>query len=273
MKKRTKKPRAAAKKATQKKVGHDLMLVHNPVKPEQEFFIASELADDDMIEQEITGQVAESYVYSYVQDGKPVTGLSVTGVNETARKLTRNPKSGYKIRIVPESVKIERDVEMGKEKGVMVTLFAENMITGETGVGVKFEPYIKTGRKGAYNNTFAVEKAVSKAERNAKRKLIPEKAAIEMIKMFIKQGSFKQIEPPAYQKSSAPAQKPANNVNYLGQLKTVLWKNGGKTEGEAVDLFNEVTGNNIKSLRVNQGEAKQMLWDLLNAPNGGKLKK
>ena len=67
-------------------------------------------------------------------------------------------------------------------------------------MGTKFEPYKKTGRNGQYTNEFAVEKALSKAERNAKRKLIPETAATKMIEKLIGEGNeVKQLAPPPAQ--------------------------------------------------------------------------
>lgn len=265
-----------AVKKTNKKT--DLMLVHNPANAEQSFYIASELADDESIEKNMLGQAMEHYVYSFQQEGKTVTGLSVAGVNETIRSLNRKANSGYKIRIIPDSLKINRDVEYNGEKGVEVQVIAENMVTGDTGIGIKFEPYTKKGKKGSYANTFCIEKAVSKAERNAKRKLMPEKMAVEMIKKFIAQNKYIQISSPVQQNNRAIGgevvqEKAKNNTDYLIQLKHVLHKNGATNEAEAIEIYNEYTGENIKSLRVGQERAKQMLWDLLNSPCGGNLKK
>jgi len=68
-------------------------------------------------------------------------------------------------------------------------------------------------------------------------------------------------------------EKPKNNVDYLGQLKTVLFKNGGKNESEALKLYNDYAGGNERTLKVDQEKAKKMLWNLLNSPMGAKLKK
>jgi hypothetical protein len=253
-----------------------MVLAHNPANISQEFFVASELADDNLIEQEILGQAMEHYVYGFDQDGKRVTGLSVAGVNEVARLLNRNPKSGCKIRIIPDSLKVERDVNYDGHKGVEVQVVSENMVTGETGIGIKFEPYKKRGKKGEYENTFAIEKAVSKAERNAKRKLMPEKAAVEMIRKFVANNKYAKIIAPDQarnQISNQSYQQKTTNVDYLGQLKTVLYKNGGKTEISALKMYNDFTGESAKTLKVNQDEAKKMLWNLLNSPMGSELKK
>lgn len=268
MKKQHGRPRAKAKRIARKK-NTGLVLVHNPANINQEFFVASELADDQLIENEILGQAMEHYVYGFTQDGKPVTGLSVAGVNEVARQLNRNPKSGCKIRIIPDSLKIERDVNYDGHKGVEVQVVAENMVTGETGIGVKFEAYKKRGYKGEYENTFAVEKAVSKAERNAKRKLMPEKVAVEMIKKFVAQNKYTSIAVPIEnqrQISQPNYQPPKLNVDYLGQLKTMIFRQGGKVESKAIEIYNDYTGLSIKSFKVDQETAKKMLYDFLNSP-------
>ena len=261
--------------------GNGLVLAHNPANISQEFFVASEMADDQAIEQELLGQAMEHYVYGFIQDGKPVTGLSVAGVNEVARQLNRNPRSGCKIRIIPDSLKIERDVDYDGQKGVEARVVAENMVTGETGIGVKFEAYKKTGHKGQYANTFAVEKAISKAERNAKRKLMPEKVAVEMIKKFAAQNKYAQIAAP-----SAPIQTqkqiyqpkketPKNNIDFLSRFinaiskecKIIIGKNLTKDQCEQIiNKYNDYTSGELKTLKLNQDEAKRRLFDFMSSP-------
>jgi len=276
-----------AKKPRAKKQTNGMMVVKSPINPGQEFVVASELADDEAIEQELLGKAMESYVYSFPQEGKTVTGLTVSGVNEISRLLTKKSNSGIKIRIVPDSINIDTKAEMEGEKGISVTLIAENMLTGETAIGAKFEPYMKKGRKGPYKNTFSLEKAVSKAERNAKRKLIPEKAAIEMINKFVKQGNVQQIGQPAPQgrwiaNSQAPmvnVQKSINEVNYLSKfIKTLAEASGIKINGNLtkeqveimIEIYNSWTGQNIKSLKVAQSTAQKYLLDLINCPSFNK---
>jgi len=282
-KKAVKKKTATTKKSIGKKKkrsikkNNNLMLVHNPTNKDQEFFVASELADDAAIEAELLGQAMEHYIYQFSSKGNIVTGLSVAGVNEISRKMTKNPKSGTKIRIIPESVKVERDIVMNEQKGMQVTVIAENMVTGETGIGIKFETYENIGRKGKYPNTFVVEKALSKAERNAKRKLIPEKAAVEMIKMFVKQGNIQTIKQPTYNNYKKPIlSTPTTEVNHLSSLikylataTEIIIKDGTPTKMQIekmIDLYNNYTGEQIKSLRVGQPRAKVMLHNLLSSP-------
>ena len=249
------------------------IVVHNPTNPMQEFVVASEVADDEAIEAELMGKAMEHYVYSFKQAGKEVTGMTVAGVNEISRQLTKKKDSGIKIRIVPDSIKIERNVEEDGNLGVSVVLIAENMLTGETAIGAKFEPYKKQGGKGSYDNTFSLEKAVSKAERNAKRKLIPEKVAIEMIKKFVRSGNVQSLAP-----TNQPAQisAPAQSINYLSKLVTMLAREanvkiaGGVPTKEDVekmiDVYNLATGKSIKSLKVDEKVAQKLLMDYINSP-------
>ncbi len=272
-KKTTKKVAKEIKKRVIKK---GLVIVHSPVNPTQEFIVASELADDQAIEGELLGKAMEHYVYSFNQKDKTVTGLTVAGVNEISRQLTRKNNSGIKIRIVPDSIKIDTNAEMESQKGISVILLAENMLSGETAIGAKFEPFKKRGLKGLYANTFALEKAVSKAERNAKRKLIPEKVAIEMIKKFVSIGKVKQISQPVNgTRRFAPIKEQEQEINYLAKLIKNLARvakieiSGNITKEQAqtmIDTFNSYTGLNIKSLKIIQATAKKYLMEFINSP-------
>jgi hypothetical protein len=187
------------------------VMISSPVSPNIRFAVASEMADDSLIESEMMGEVLSHFIYQFPQEGKTVSGLSVKGVSEVVRRLNRNPKSGYKIHIKPEFLKIERDVEYNGEKGVEVSVFAEDLITGNSAWGLKFEAYSKAKRGGgSYANTFAVEKALSKAERNAKRKLIPETLAVKMIQKLINEdkNNVIKIEAPAYTQSNVKISAP-----------------------------------------------------------------
>lgn len=185
------------------------LIIPSPVDANVKVMIASELADDSIIEQELAGKVLPYYVYRFNQEGKEVVGMTVKGVNEVVRRLNKNPKSGSKIHINPQYITKE-EVEREGEKGIEVSVFAEDLISGNSGWGIKFEPYFKQGRNGRYKNTFAIEKALSKAERNAKRKLISEDAAIAMIDKLIKENpnNVKQIEAPQFIQTTVKPLKP-----------------------------------------------------------------
>lgn len=222
-----KKVTRTAKKKTAKKVVKKTtrkprdIVITSPVNPNTQITVASEFADDAMIEAELMGEVLPHFVYKFTQKGQEIVGLSVKGVNETVRKLNQQKRSGTKIRLHPEHLLITRDVEYNGEKGVEVSVFAENLIDGNSAWGIKFESYTKQGKNGKYQNTFAVEKALSKAERNAKRKLIPEVAATKIIQSMLKNpDNVKQIEAPKaqYRAVTPPKPKPTTPDEYEAQV-------------------------------------------------------
>lgn len=235
-KKVVEKKKAPAKKVQRRKIA-GTMIVSSPVSPDVRISIASEMADDKMIEAEMMGDILPHFIYQFTNEGKTVSGLSVKGVGEVVRRLNRDPKSGYKIHIKPEFLKVERDVVYGGEKGVEVSVFAEDLLTGNSGWGIKFEPYFKIGKRGKYANTFAVEKALSKAERNAKRKLIPETVAVKMIEKMLKGGEVAvQIEAPKYiQTTVKPPMPVASTPEELAEvIKSAL--SVAKTIEMVIDL-------------------------------------
>lgn len=74
---------------------------------------------------------------------------------------------------------------------------------------------------------------------------------------------FKEIK-----QNATPAQKPKQQTqaDYLKQLNEVLEKKGAKTEQEKVELYNKVTGENIKSLKIAQSTAQKYIINFLNSP-------
>jgi len=219
-KKTTKKKVTKRKRKVAKPKG--LVAMPSPAHPEIQLMVASEMADDSMIEAELLGEVLPHFVYQFSQEGKDVTGMTVKGVSEVVRRINRNPKSGSKIRLNPEFIRVERNAEYDGQKGVEVMVYAEDLVTGGSAWGAKFEPYTKKGRRGEYPNTFPLEKALSKAERNAKRKLIPETMATKMIQKLIKEdpGTIQKIEAPAPREMSV-SQKFAQSKQMIDACKNV----------------------------------------------------
>ena len=229
-KKTTKKKvvKKVAKKVVKKREPKNTDIVMtSPIDPSSQIVMSSELADDSMIEAELMGEVLPHYIYEFDQKGKKITGLTVKGVNEVVRRLNRKRSkgemdSGYKITLPPEHLKIERDVSYDGVLGIEVRVFAVNLIDGTSAWGIKFEPYKKSGRNGSYENTFAIEKALSKAERNAKRKLIPETVATKMIEKMIATdpNSVKRLEPVQSKQISVTPIPPKPSTP--AELKTVI---------------------------------------------------
>lgn len=241
---------AQKKKGAKKSVTKKNVIVASPVDPSVQLVVASELADDRLIEQELTGEALPFYIYQFTQEGKVVSGLSVRGVSETVRQLNRDTKSGYKIRVNPQYLKVERDVVYNGEKGVEVSVYVENLVDGNSAWGIKFEPYQKVGRNGRYPNTFAVEKALSKAERNGKRKLIPETVVVKMIEKLIKQtkgAGVQTIDAPQYQVGTAmPAPAQASTPSEMENIvRSAIAK--AKTAATLMKLDENVQGSKMYS--------------------------
>jgi len=142
-------------------------------------FVATEQEDDKLIVGTMKGQLLPFFVYQYCEEGcktkeecthDKITVPTVKGVSEVVHRLNRKKKD-YKIKLNPQYQRIENNVSQGGVLGVQVTVLAENELMDTTATGVKFEPYKEQGGK---RNEFALEKALSKAERNAYKKIISE---------------------------------------------------------------------------------------------------
>ncbi len=240
-----KKIKKAKKARKAKKVGTKLITMDSPVNPGAQIIVATELMDDAMLETELTKSALPYYIYQFCDEKprckppmicpashKKITGLSSKGVNEIVRRANQNPRSGMKIRLRPEYQKVERDVAQDGVNGVEVSVFAEDMITGASAWGIKFEPYMKTGRNGQYKNEFALEKALSKAERNARRKLIPEMVAVKAILLIMQKEPEKVLlvaPPPAYQTITAAPRKPVPTTPEEAEANILRWVERTKT--------------------------------------------
>ena len=135
-----------------------------------------ERADETAIEAEIKGAFFDKMVYSFQQGGKEVIGLSYVGIKEVARR------HGY--------IKIS-DIQVTEtETHFRVILKATDMIRQLEMPGVSSQPKLMKLRDGQQvPDEFALQKAVSKATRNAIRAVIPEHYIITCIEEFRKKGS------------------------------------------------------------------------------------
>ena len=132
-------------------------------------FSIMERKDEDQILAEMKGNVIQEFVYSFNTNGKEITGLSYAGVKQIALEMGGIHCS--------EPILQEHDGSwICKVKAVDVHRNLEMW-------GVSIQSKLFRTRYGKeIPDDFAVQKAVSKAERNALRKLMPERLIIEMIK-------------------------------------------------------------------------------------------
>ena len=135
---------------------------------DQDTFLQFENRDESQIMHELQGGMLDEFIYSFKESGRTVTGLSWAGVKECARRM-----GGIEV--------LDADiVESVKEFRVIVR--AKDTKTQAVMLGVSAQAKIietKSGRR--YEDKFALQKAVSKAQRNAIRCLIPEAFVKQMI--------------------------------------------------------------------------------------------
>jgi hypothetical protein len=185
---------------------------------DQELFELCDRNDEAQVLAELSGRVVDSYLYTFPgQEGKPVTGLSLSGVNWACREFA---KHGEVIRMVskPEIVLDPTDPEY-VIVSVVAQRFAVNAETGrelalDSAIGVKRQWIKQALRDGSSKpDKFFVEKAVSKAQRNAKSALLPTDFVKKVIAQALtqqgkgvqpKQAAPKQAAP----KQAAPAPDP-----------------------------------------------------------------
>ena len=145
-------------------------------KEDQSAFSLMEREDESQIEKEIRGSFLEKMVYSFQQGGREVTGLSYIGIKEVARR------QGH--------IKIS-DVQISEtDTHFRVVCKATDEINKLEMMGVSSQPKLMTTKdRGQIPDEFALQKAMSKAQRNAIRAVIPESFIIACVEEFRKKGS------------------------------------------------------------------------------------
>lgn len=130
-------------------------------KPSEEVFKEFEQRDEKQIEQELLGEVIEEYVYTFGSGAYEVTGLSWKGVKEVARRMGNIEIKDLRL--------IEKDESwIAQCKAVDHTNRFELYGAAQQAKTMQ----LKTGEQKP--DPFALPKAVSKAQRNALRGVIPE---------------------------------------------------------------------------------------------------
>ena len=150
---------------------------------EAEPFSVMERADEEQILAELMGNFLDEFVYEFEQHGRKVTGLSLAGVRETVRYMNKNGIARISISDREPKVREEDD-------WIEVWVYAKDELNGGGAWGIKRQ--IKKYVSGKINE-FAMEQALSKAQRNAQRALIPENYVKEMIAKFKGQGKSKNL--------------------------------------------------------------------------------
>lgn len=144
-------------------------------KPSMEVILMTEKRDEDQILANMRGEVLGTYVYSFTQGGRTITSISYAGVKEAIRR--RGNVSFDECHCCHKQIHTE---ETPEEIRASVTVW-------DLTNNVKFLGASSASKK----LPFAYTLAVNKAERNALRKLLPEKALALMIKEFLERHDSK----------------------------------------------------------------------------------
>lgn len=134
-----------------------------------EVFQVVEHRDEEQIIASLEGKYLDEYVYSFQQGGKSIEGLSWLGIQEAARAY-----GGIQCPI--DKMKIERN-----DKDIIVMIEAIDSQTNSSAIGASAQALFMTTSRGVMADSFAMQKAISKAQRNAKRQLLPQ----QLLKQWI----------------------------------------------------------------------------------------
>jgi len=172
-------------------------------------YIQFERLDETQIADEVKGIYAKTLVYQFEdRTGKIITGLSIKGVYEVAKAMVR--LQGYDIKVEKANILEENADEL--KASCKATFTAPN------GKMLEMWGYSKASKfyfKGAPNE-FAWVQALSKAQRNALRTLIPENFATECIKEYLADKRDERVQKitPTPQKPIAPAKETQISSNF-----------------------------------------------------------
>jgi len=152
-------------------------------------FLLMDQEDEKQIIAEMQGEIIKQYVYSYHDRGRVVEGLSLAGINAVSIHMA---ETGHPMRVIEQN--ITEDAEFIK---AVIKVGRYSVKNDGTEVGLDSAYGAKRQAKfyvSGKENPFAFEQAISKAERNARKKLIPEKVIVELMKQYKNEGKVKEIK-------------------------------------------------------------------------------
>ena len=165
-----------------------------------------ERKDEAQILSELQGVFLDKFVYSFKQGQNTVTGISWAGIKEIA------------YRIGEIDTNIEKFEET--EDAYVFIVRATNKGVGSR-LGVSNQSKMQNGRV----DQFALQKALSKAQRNAIRGVIPEATIQQYLDTFLKQGKVDSTQPsPRYEPADQPVDD-GSGVFDLASLNSFLLNN------------------------------------------------
>lgn len=189
------------------------------VDPVVEPFKAQDAADEEQIVAQLEGRYIQNFVYEYCgckQCPKPphykigqcpqrIRDLSWYGIQEASREMRINLDKGIAHITVDETGVILSKYETQPGPGVIIqtspsyiSVTVAAYLPDETRrVGYVSVPRMVYPRNGSpYKNVFAEQLAVSKAQRNALRQLLPRTLIQTWIDKFLEEGKVEVLNPP-----------------------------------------------------------------------------
>lgn len=137
---------------------------------EQSPFQIMERRDENQILSEMTGNVLEEFFYSFKQGDKQITGLSYAGVKQIA--------------LLMGNIHCDEPILQENGDSWICKVKATDVQRNQIRWAVSLQNKLMDTKYGKKPDSFCIQKAASKAERNALRKLMPEKIIIESRKRW-----------------------------------------------------------------------------------------
>lgn len=174
----------------------------------QEVFIELDKRDEDQIVQQLSGGYIEDFVYEYCKyckwpkgirpascDHETVMDLSWIGIQEATRQMSITVKPGERwlmidrdnnVKVLSESKAESPGVTVHEfEDYVRVIVRASDPQKGIERLGVAQQSKLMKTSNGMKGDEFYFQKALSKAERNALRQLMPQAVMKEWIQKYL----------------------------------------------------------------------------------------
>jgi len=179
-------------------------------------FELMEHKDEDQILAELQGAYLDKFVYSFKQGSQEVVGISWAGIKEIA----------YRIGEIDTVIEKYEETE---DSYVFIVKATHKGVGSRLGVSQQAKNY-GNGKP----DPFALQKALSKAQRNAIRGVIPEATLEQYLNKFRKQDKHTDREPPRYE--SNQVEDDGSGVFDLASLNSFLLSNGVPVEQEGKAL-------------------------------------
>ncbi len=173
--------------------------------PEEEMekaIVAMDYKDAELIEASLKGMVSPNkLVYRFTTSGgEEIKGLTVLGVREVVRWLNENKGTN----IIIKEVTWGKETINGEEYFVAIAV-AEDA-NGNKWWGAATQPILITTKDGTRRvDPFALQKTISKAQRNALRGMFPEPLAAELVDRWAQEGKVVELQARDAEETQQPA--------------------------------------------------------------------